>query len=220
MRLGHPARGRMEGTWSSSRSSFPLPGCSGRSRAPCSSPGRTGRDILAEGSGNPGASNVARLLGWRAARSCSLLDFAKGALAAGRRPRDRRPARRVRARCRGGRRPHVPALPQGRQGRRGGAAAMLVVLYPLIVVGLGGRLVRRRARAAQGVARVAARARCCSRSRSALAGYDRWEVGGRRGARGARRAAPRGEHPTAVAARGDRSRRVRRTPVATQCARR
>src|SRR6059058_5658524 len=42
-----------------------------------------GRDVLREGSGNPGASNVARLLGWRSGALVLLLDFAKGALAAG-----------------------------------------------------------------------------------------------------------------------------------------
>src|SRR6185437_11750838 len=42
-----------------------------------------GRDILKEGSGNPGASNVARLLGWKAGALVLLCDFAKGAAAAG-----------------------------------------------------------------------------------------------------------------------------------------
>ena len=42
-----------------------------------------GRDVLREGSGNPGASNVARLLGWKAGALVLLLDFAKGAAAAG-----------------------------------------------------------------------------------------------------------------------------------------
>ena len=42
-----------------------------------------GRDILHEGSGNPGASNVARLIGWRAGALVLTLDFAKGAIAAG-----------------------------------------------------------------------------------------------------------------------------------------
>jgi glycerol-3-phosphate acyltransferase PlsY len=95
-----------------------------------------GRDILKEGSGNPGASNVARLLGWRAGALVLLLDFSKGAIAAG-----------------------VGMLVGGRAGacalavaavvghtfpiyRKGGkgvatAGGALVVLYPLIVVGLG-----------------------------------------------------------------------------------
>src|SRR5437868_5116891 len=43
---------------------------------------RKGVDITAEGSGNPGASNTFRLLGWRAGALVFGLDFAKGALAA------------------------------------------------------------------------------------------------------------------------------------------
>jgi glycerol-3-phosphate acyltransferase PlsY len=43
---------------------------------------RRGVDITAEGSGNPGASNTVRLLGWRAGALVFALDFAKGALAA------------------------------------------------------------------------------------------------------------------------------------------
>lgn len=42
-----------------------------------------GVDVRAAGSGNPGASNVARLLGWRAGALVLLADFAKGAVAAG-----------------------------------------------------------------------------------------------------------------------------------------
>jgi acyl phosphate:glycerol-3-phosphate acyltransferase len=94
-----------------------------------------GRDILQEGSGNPGASNVARLLGWRAGALVLLLDLAKGALAAG-------------AGMVIGGRPGACALgvaavvghtfPLYRKGGKGVAAAggALVVLYPLIVVGL------------------------------------------------------------------------------------
>src|SRR5437868_8386877 len=94
-----------------------------------------GRDVTTEGSGNPGATNVSRLLGWRAGAVVLLCDFAKGAIAAG-----------------------VGLLVGGRPGayvlgvaailghtfplyRKGGkgvatAAGVLVVLYPLIVVGL------------------------------------------------------------------------------------
>jgi acyl phosphate:glycerol-3-phosphate acyltransferase len=43
---------------------------------------RRGVDVNAEGSGNPGASNTFRLLGWRAGALVFALDFAKGALAA------------------------------------------------------------------------------------------------------------------------------------------
>ncbi|MGZ4754027.1 MAG: glycerol-3-phosphate acyltransferase, partial [Acidimicrobiia bacterium] len=42
-----------------------------------------GHDVLTEGSGNPGASNVARLMGWKAGLVVMLADFAKGAIASG-----------------------------------------------------------------------------------------------------------------------------------------
>ncbi len=42
-----------------------------------------GVDITKSGSGNPGASNAARLLGWRAGLVVLLADIGKGALAAG-----------------------------------------------------------------------------------------------------------------------------------------
>ncbi len=42
-----------------------------------------GRDIHQEGSGNPGASNTFRLLGWKAGLVVLLLDVGKGAAAAG-----------------------------------------------------------------------------------------------------------------------------------------
>lgn len=41
-----------------------------------------GVDVTAEGSGNPGTSNVVRLLGWRYGAIVFALDLAKGALAA------------------------------------------------------------------------------------------------------------------------------------------
>ena len=44
---------------------------------------RRGVDVTKAGSGNPGASNAFRLLGWRAGVLVFALDFAKGALAAG-----------------------------------------------------------------------------------------------------------------------------------------
>jgi len=40
----------------------------------------TGHDILREGSGNPGASNVYRLAGWKAGLIAFVGDFAKGAI--------------------------------------------------------------------------------------------------------------------------------------------
>ncbi len=94
-----------------------------------------GHDVLHEGSGNPGASNVARLVGWRAGALVLLCDFAKGAAAAG-------------AGMLVGGRPGACALgiaavvghtfPVYRKGGKGVAAAggALAVLYPLIVVGL------------------------------------------------------------------------------------
>lgn len=54
--------------------SFPSAGLIARTR---------GRDVLREGSGNPGASNVFRLLGWKAGLAVLLLDLGKGAGAAG-----------------------------------------------------------------------------------------------------------------------------------------
>jgi len=44
---------------------------------------RYGVDVTKEGSGNPGASNVVRLLGWKAGALVLVLDAAKGAIAAG-----------------------------------------------------------------------------------------------------------------------------------------
>jgi glycerol-3-phosphate acyltransferase PlsY len=44
---------------------------------------RRGVDVTAAGSGNPGASNTYRLLGWRAGVLVFAMDAAKGALAAG-----------------------------------------------------------------------------------------------------------------------------------------
>ena len=44
---------------------------------------RRGVDVTAEGSGNPGASNTFRLLGWKAGGLVFALDALKGALAAG-----------------------------------------------------------------------------------------------------------------------------------------
>jgi glycerol-3-phosphate acyltransferase PlsY len=42
-----------------------------------------GHDVLTEGSGNPGASNVARLMGWKAGAVVLAADFGKGAIASG-----------------------------------------------------------------------------------------------------------------------------------------
>src|SRR6478672_9668942 len=94
-----------------------------------------GHDVLREGSGNPGASNVARLVGWRAGALVLVIDFAKGAIAAG-------VGYAVGGRA-GAFALGVAAIvghtfPLYRKGGKGvaTAAGVLVVLYPLIVVGL------------------------------------------------------------------------------------
>ena len=133
-----------------------------------------GRDILQEGSGNPGASNVARLLGWRAGAVVLLLDFAKGAVAAG--------AGLVIGGRAGACVLGVAAVvghtyPIFRKGGKGVAAAggALVVLYPLVVVGLAVCWVV--------IARVLHKASLASLLATILfpvavfaLGYDRWEV--------------------------------------------
>jgi glycerol-3-phosphate acyltransferase PlsY len=43
---------------------------------------RAGHDITQEGSGNPGTSNIVRLMGWKAGAVVLFLDMGKGALAA------------------------------------------------------------------------------------------------------------------------------------------
>jgi glycerol-3-phosphate acyltransferase PlsY len=95
-----------------------------------------GRDILREGSGNPGASNVHRLLGWRSGALVLLLDFAKGALAAG---AGLAIGGRAGACILGVAAVVGHTYPLYRKGGKGVAAAggALVVLYPFIVVGLG-----------------------------------------------------------------------------------
>ena len=94
-----------------------------------------GRDVLKEGSGNPGASNVARMLGWKAGAIVLLLDFAKGALAAG---GGMLIGGRAGACALGVAAVVGHTFPLYRKGGKGVAAAggALVVLYPLVVVGL------------------------------------------------------------------------------------
>jgi acyl phosphate:glycerol-3-phosphate acyltransferase len=94
-----------------------------------------GRDVTREGSGNPGASNVGRVLGWRWGAVVLVADFAKGTLATG-------------VGLWVGGRPGAYVLgfaavlghtfPLYRKGGKGVAAAggTLVVLYPLITLGL------------------------------------------------------------------------------------
>src|SRR5690348_10263999 len=95
-----------------------------------------GADVMREGSGNPGASNVARLVGFKAGLLVMLIDFAKGAIAAGA------------GLAVGGREGAFilglaailgHTFPLYRKGGKGVATAggALVVLYPLIVLGLG-----------------------------------------------------------------------------------
>ena len=95
-----------------------------------------GHDVLHEGSGNPGASNVARLAGWRAGALVLLADFAKGAIAAG---VGLAVYGRVGAYVLGIAAVVGHTFPIYRKGGKGVAAAggMLFVLYPLIVLGLG-----------------------------------------------------------------------------------
>ena len=96
-----------------------------------------GRDVRAEGSGNPGASNVARMLGWRAGLVVFLADMAKAALAAG--------VGLVVGGRAGGYVLGVAAVlghvfPVTRRGRGGRGVAsgggMLVVLHPLVALPL------------------------------------------------------------------------------------
>src|SRR3954453_19081911 len=94
-----------------------------------------GRDIVKEGSGNPGASNVSRLLGWKAGAVVLLADFAKGAIAAG---GGMVIGGRAGACVLGVAAVIGHTLPLYRKGGKGVATAggALVVLYPLIVLGL------------------------------------------------------------------------------------
>ncbi len=95
-----------------------------------------GVDITAEGSGNPGASNVIRVLGWRIGALVLVLDFAKGAVAGG---VGLAVAERPGAYVLGIAAVVGHTFPMLRKGGKGVAAAggMLVVLFPVIVVALG-----------------------------------------------------------------------------------
>jgi glycerol-3-phosphate acyltransferase PlsY len=94
-----------------------------------------GHDITREGSGNPGASNVFRLFGWRAGALVLLLDFAKGAIAAG---AGLAIGGRVGAFALGVAAMVGHIVPLYRKGGKGVAtgAGVLIVLYPLVVAGL------------------------------------------------------------------------------------
>jgi acyl phosphate:glycerol-3-phosphate acyltransferase len=94
-----------------------------------------GHDVTREGSGNPGASNVARLAGWKWGLVVLLADFAKGAAAAG---VGLAVEGRVGAFVLGLAAVIGHTFPLYRKGGKGVATAggTLAVLYPLIVVGL------------------------------------------------------------------------------------
>jgi acyl phosphate:glycerol-3-phosphate acyltransferase len=94
-----------------------------------------GIDITQQGSGNPGASNVIRVLGWKVGAVVLLADFAKGAIAGG---VGLAVADRPGAYALGIAAVIGHTFPMLRKGGKGVAAAggMLVVLFPLLVVGL------------------------------------------------------------------------------------
>jgi glycerol-3-phosphate acyltransferase PlsY len=133
-----------------------------------------GRDVLREGSGNPGASNVARLLGWRYGVLVLVVDFAKGAAAAG---AGLAVGGRAGAYVLGAAAVVGHTFPLWRKGGKGVAAAggMLVVLFPAIVAGLGvvwvllARVVRKASLASLAVTVAFPVA-------VAAFGYDGWEV--------------------------------------------
>ncbi|HET9729822.1 MAG TPA: glycerol-3-phosphate acyltransferase [Acidimicrobiia bacterium] len=133
-----------------------------------------GHDVLAEGSQNPGASNVARLAGWRAGLLVLLIDLAKGALAAG---VGLAVGGRAGAAALGMAAVVGHTFPLYRKGGKGVAAAggALLVLYPLIGLALAPVWVL--------VARVLHKASVASLLITiafpvlvALFGYDDWEI--------------------------------------------
>ncbi len=90
-------------------------------------------DVTAAGSGNPGASNVARLLGWKWGALVLLGDFAKGAVAAG---IGLAAGGRAGAYLVGAAAVLGHTFPLGRKGGKGVAAAggMLTVLFPVVAL--------------------------------------------------------------------------------------
>jgi glycerol-3-phosphate acyltransferase PlsY len=98
---------------------------------------RRGVDVTAHGSGNPGASNTARLLGWKAGALVFAMDALKGALAAavGLAVDGHRGAYILGAAAILG---HMLPVTRGFKGGRGVAtgAGVLLVIFPLITVGM------------------------------------------------------------------------------------
>jgi glycerol-3-phosphate acyltransferase PlsY len=99
---------------------------------------RRGVDVRAAGSGNPGASNAFRLLGWKAGVLVFALDAAKGAVAAlaGLQIEGRAGALVLGVAAVVG---HMLPVTRRFKGGRGVAtgAGVLVVIYPLVIVGAG-----------------------------------------------------------------------------------
>ena len=152
---------------------------------------------------------AARLAGGRARAARSTSPRARSRPASGLAIGGR--AGRVRPRGRGRRRPHAAALPQGRQGRRrrrrrARRAVPADRRRPRRV------LVRRRPGAAQGVARVAPRARFCSRSLCSSSATTDGKSESSVALAVLVVAPPRGEHPPAAPARGERSGRSAHAP--------
>jgi glycerol-3-phosphate acyltransferase PlsY len=133
-----------------------------------------GHDVTKEGSGNPGASNVARIAGWKAGALVLLLDFAKGAIAAG---IGLAVHDRVGAYALGVAAVLGHTFPLYRKGGKGVAAAagMLIVLYPVIVVALA-VVFALIAKVLKKASLASLTCTVCFPVAVALMGYDGWEV--------------------------------------------
>jgi glycerol-3-phosphate acyltransferase PlsY len=99
---------------------------------------RRGVDVTAEGSGNPGASNTFRLLGWKAGALVFAMDVLKGALAAlaGLAVDGHRGAYILGVAAILG---HVLPVTRKFKGGRGVAtgAGVMLVIFPLLTLGMG-----------------------------------------------------------------------------------
>jgi len=97
-----------------------------------------GVDITRAGSGNPGASNVTRVLGWRLGGTVLVLDATKGAIAtgAGLVTAGRSPAYALGAAAIVG---HIAPITRRFRGGKGVAtgAGVMLVLHPIVSVVLG-----------------------------------------------------------------------------------